>query len=105
MYRYLKELEGRGKPVVLTGDLNVAHLDLDIHNPTAKHIAKQAGLTPQERTSFGTLLATGFQDALRFFYPGEKFPLPILSFKLILCVSQNTRDSSPIGLHAPTPGQ
>jgi hypothetical protein len=77
MYRYLKGLEegtdGRtGKPVVLTGDLNVAHLDLDIHNPTAKHISKQAGLTPQERSSFGALLASGFQDALRFFYPGER---------------------------------
>ncbi|CAE7498519.1 ARP, partial [Symbiodinium microadriaticum] len=71
-FTYLKDLEAKGKPVVLTGDLNVAHLDRDIHNPGAKHIAKQAGLTPQERASFGSLLATGFQDALRFFYPDHE---------------------------------
>jgi len=66
---YMKSLELSGKPVILTGDLNVAHLDLDIYNPTAKHINKQAGLTPQERQSFGGGLATEFQDALRYFYP------------------------------------
>ena len=54
------------------GDLNVAHLDLDIHNPSAKHLVKQAGVTPQERASFSTLLASGFQDAFRYFYPGQK---------------------------------
>lgn len=44
------------KSVIYTGDLNVAHLDLDVHNPGAKHIAKQAGLTPQERSSMSALL-------------------------------------------------
>jgi exonuclease III len=73
---YLKSLESSGKPVILTGDLNVAHLDLDIYNSTSKHITKQAGLTPQERQSFGSTLATEFQDALRFFYPGE-CPSPV----------------------------
>jgi exodeoxyribonuclease III len=73
---YLKSLESSGKPVVLTGDLNVAHLDLDIYNPTSKHITKQSGLTPQERQSFGSTLATEFQDALRFFYPGDSSPSP-----------------------------
>jgi exonuclease III len=66
----LRELESSGKPVILTGDLNVAYQDIDFYNPTAKHINKQAGLTPQERASFGSLLATQFQDALRYFYPG-----------------------------------
>ena len=69
-FEYLKSLEATGKSIILTGDLNVAHLDLDIHNPTAKHISKQSGLTPQERQSFSSRLATGFQDALRYFYPG-----------------------------------
>ena len=69
---YLKSLEDTGKPVVLAGDLNVAYLDLDIHNPRAKHISKQAGLTPQERASFGARLASEFQDSLRFFYPGGR---------------------------------
>jgi exonuclease III len=53
--------------------MNVGHLDLDIHNPDAKHIKKQAGLTAQERKSFTDLLATGFIDAFRFFYPSKFF--------------------------------
>jgi hypothetical protein len=48
----------------------VAHLDLDIHNAGAKHLARQAGVTARERASFSQRLATGFQDALRYFYPG-----------------------------------
>ena len=70
IYNHLKQLELK-KPVIFAGDLNVAHLDLDIHNPGAKHLVKTAGVTPQERSSFSELLATGFQDALRYFYPGE----------------------------------
>jgi len=66
--QYLQKLNAR-KPVIFTGDLNVGHLDLDIHNPTAKHIVKQAGLTPQERQSFTELLSTKFRDAFRFYYP------------------------------------
>jgi exodeoxyribonuclease III len=68
MREYLCRLRER-KPVVFCGDLNVGHLDLDIHNPTAKHIATQSGLTPQERSSFQTLLDTGFVDAFRHLYP------------------------------------
>jgi hypothetical protein len=45
-------------------------IDLDIYNPEAKHISKQAGLTPEERESHSLLLTTNFQDAFRFFYPG-----------------------------------
>lgn len=61
----------------------MAHLDLDIHNPEAKHLVKMAGVTPQERESFSSLLATGFQDALRFFYPGERRALrPVVEFFL-----------------------
>lgn len=69
-FAYLSHLSAT-KPVILTGDLNVGHLDLDIHNPTAKHISKQAGLTPQERKSFGQgLLGDGkFTDAFRFLFP------------------------------------
>lgn len=66
---YLCQLNAR-KPVILTGDLNVGHLDLDIHNPTAKHIVKQAGLTPEERQSFTTFVTGPFRDAFRHFYPG-----------------------------------
>ena len=55
MRNCLKELDAR-KPLVLIGDLNVAHLDADIYNCKAKHIVKQAGLTPQERQAFGVML-------------------------------------------------
>lgn len=69
MRKYLSSLETK-KPVIFTGDLNVGHLDLDIHNPDAKHIVKQSGLTPVERASHTTLLEeTGFKDVLRYFYP------------------------------------
>lgn len=77
--RYLQALSAR-KPVIFAGDMNVGHLDVDIHNPTAKHISKQAGLTPRERESFSQLLATPssshhsdtFVDAFRFFHPDAK---------------------------------
>lgn len=70
---YLQSLEStRQKPVILAGDLNCGHLDDDIHNPTAKHIVKQAGLTPGERKSFGQLLSAGFVDAFRHFHPTSR---------------------------------
>lgn len=71
MREYLKKLNAR-KPVVYTGDLNCGHLDLDIHNPEAKHITKQAGLTPAERAAFTEMLTdTKFKDAFRYFHPGK----------------------------------
>jgi len=70
MRQYLKKLNAR-KPVVYTGDLNCGHLDLDIHNPTAKHISKQAGLTVLERAAFSQMLQeTQYRDAFRYFHPG-----------------------------------
>lgn len=69
MRQYLKTLNGK-KPVVFGGDMNVGHLDRDIHNPEAKHIVKQAGLTPQEREAFSKMISTGFLDAFRALYPG-----------------------------------
>jgi exonuclease III len=71
MKEYLSKHAAR-KPVVYAGDLNVGHLDLDIHNPEAKHIVKQAGLTVRERQAHSELLGEGgeFVDSLRYFYPG-----------------------------------
>lgn len=64
---YLKGLEAR-KPVVLTGDLNVAPTELDIHNP--KGNLKSAGFTPEERASFqANLLEDGFVDCFRALHP------------------------------------
>ena len=71
MREYLNKLSAR-KPVVFTGDLNCGHLDLDVHNPGAKHLAQQAGLTPRERSAFSTLLQdTNFVDVFRYYYPGN----------------------------------
>lgn len=68
MRNYLLELQ-KSKPICFAGDLNCGYADSDIHNPTAKHIVKQAGLTPRERSSFGEFFNIGFVDALRYFYP------------------------------------
>jgi len=71
MRAHLSELAQRGsKPVVLFGDLNVGHLDADIWNVSAKHIKKSAGLTPEERGAFATLLADGpYIDCFRQLWP------------------------------------
>lgn len=69
---HLKALEELGKPVVYVGDLNVAHLDLDIWNVGAKHLAKSAGTTPQEREAMGRLLDAGFVDTFRALHPNAR---------------------------------
>jgi exodeoxyribonuclease III len=57
------------KPVILCGDLNVAHEEIDIKNPkTNRH---NAGFTDEERAKFSELLAAGFTDSFRFKYPDE----------------------------------
>ncbi|CAB9501972.1 lyase [Seminavis robusta] len=59
-------------PVMWLGDLNVAHLPFDAYNFGAKHLDKQAGLTPQERASFQAQLDAGFVDAFRHLHPNAK---------------------------------
>ena len=63
---YLTELKQQ-KPVILCGDLNVAHKNIDIKN--WKTNQKSAGFMPEEREKFSTLLAAGFTDTFRYFYP------------------------------------
>ncbi|OXB51443.1 hypothetical protein ASZ78_012557, partial [Callipepla squamata] len=55
------------KPLILAGDLNVAHREIDLRNP--KSNAKTAGFTRQERDAFGALLEEGFLDSFRELYP------------------------------------
>ena len=58
------------KPVVLGGDLNVAHRDADIYNAGAPHLKKSAGTTPQERAAFGALCSEcGLVDTLPAIHP------------------------------------
>lgn len=68
--KFIAELEAKGKPVILCGDLNVAYQDIDIHQP--KGAEKCAGFTPQERKSFGEFLDKGYVDTFRHLHPGEK---------------------------------
>ncbi|CAN7983360.1 unnamed protein product [Ixodes hexagonus] len=66
---YLKDLETK-KPVVLCGDLNVAHQEIDIANP--KSNKRNAGFTQEERDGFTTLLSNGFLDSFRHLYPEKE---------------------------------
>lgn len=63
---YLLELDKK-KPVVLCGDLNVAHQEIDLKNP--KTNTKNAGFTNEERAKMTQLLENGFTDSFRFLYP------------------------------------
>ena len=55
------------KPVILCGDLNVAHEEIDLKNPRTNRMS--AGFTDQERARFTSLLAAGFIDSFRYFHP------------------------------------
>ena len=66
---YLKELE-KTKPVILCGDLNVAHTEIDLKNPKTNR--KNAGFTDEEREKMTVLLDNGFTDTFRHFYPDKE---------------------------------
>lgn len=66
---YLKKLETR-KPVIVCGDLNVAHKEIDLKNPKTNR--KNAGFTDEERARFTALLESGFTDTFRYFYPEQE---------------------------------
>ena len=63
---YLCQLD-QVKPVILCGDLNVAHQEIDLKNPKTNH--HSAGFSDEERAQFTNLLAAGFIDSFRHFYP------------------------------------
>lgn len=63
---YLQELDSK-KPVVVCGDMNVAHKEIDLKNP--KTNCKNAGFTDEEREKFSVLLQAGFTDTFRYFHP------------------------------------
>lgn len=66
---YLKRLDNQ-KPVILCGDLNVAHKDIDLKNPQRNR--GNAGFSDEERAQFTTLLESGFIDTYRYFYPEKE---------------------------------
>lgn len=66
---YLLSLDKK-KPVIVCGDLNVAHKEIDLKNPKTNRM--NAGFTDQEREKFSILLETGFIDSFRHFFPDEE---------------------------------
>ena len=66
---YLQQLDAK-KPVIVCGDLNVAHKEIDLKNPKTNR--KNAGFTDEERDKFQVLLDAGFTDTFRYFYPDDE---------------------------------
>ena len=66
---YLKKLD-KSKPVILCGDLNVAHNEIDLKNPKSNR--GNAGFTDEERSQMTNLLNSGFVDSFRYLYPEKQ---------------------------------
>lgn len=66
---FIKKIK-KDKPLILTGDFNVAHREIDLKNP--KQNEKNAGFTPEERKFVDELISLGFIDTFRYFYPKEE---------------------------------
>jgi len=66
---FVKQLDNN-KPVILCGDINVAHEEIDIKNPKTNR--RSAGFTDEERGKLTTLLQSGFIDAFRYLYPDKR---------------------------------
>jgi exodeoxyribonuclease-3 len=66
---YVKKLN-ESKPVIICGDLNVAHKEIDLKNDKTNH--RNAGFTDEERGKFSILLEEGFIDTFRYFYPDKE---------------------------------
>lgn len=66
---YMLELDKK-KPVIVCGDLNVAHEEIDLKNPKTNR--RNAGFTDEERDKFGKLLDAGFTDTFRHLYPDQE---------------------------------
>ena len=67
--QFLKSLESK-KPVIICGDLNVAHQEIDLKNPKSNR--RNAGFTDEERAKMTALLNAGFTDTFRHFYPDKE---------------------------------
>ena len=67
--KYILQLNAK-KPVIYCGDLNVAHKEIDIKNPSSNH--HNAGFTDEEREKMTVVLNSGFIDSFRYFYPDRE---------------------------------
>ena len=75
---HLMELDRR-KPVIACGDMNVAHEEIDLKNPSTNHM--NAGFTDQERGKMTELLSSGFTDTFRYLYPEARDAYSWWSFR------------------------
>lgn len=66
--KYLKLLE-KSKPIIVCGDLNVAHKEIDLKNPQSNR--KNAGFTDEERSKFDNYISNGLVDTYRYLYPDK----------------------------------
>jgi exodeoxyribonuclease-3 len=66
---HLKKELSAGKPIIVVGDYNVAHKEIDVYDP--KRLSKESGFLPEEREWFSQFLELGFIDCFRRFYPTE----------------------------------
>jgi exodeoxyribonuclease-3 len=67
------------KAVIVCGDMNVAHNEIDLANPASNHFS--AGFSDEERAKFGELLAAGFTDSFRYLHPDERNAYSWWSFR------------------------
>ncbi len=70
LQNHLVKLKEKQKPVILAGDLNVAHHDIDIYDPLGKE--NVACFTKEEKDSFQKMLDSGFVDTFRHLYPNKR---------------------------------
>src|SRR5690606_28244804 len=67
---HLKEKIKKGREIIVVGDYNVAHREIDVHDPV--RLSKESGFLPEERAWFDDFLSLGFIDTFRYFYPEAK---------------------------------
>lgn len=99
---YLKKLEAERGPLVICGDYNIAHTEIDIHDPISNK--DSSGFRPEERAWMTKFLASGFVDTFRLFHPNEKDHYSWWSYRMrsrernkgwridYICVSRSLED-------------
>jgi exodeoxyribonuclease-3 len=100
---HLKAEIKKGRKIVLVGDYNVAHKEIDVHDPV--RLSKESGFLPEERAWFSSFLELGFVDCFRHFHEGEKDRYSWWSYREMarvhnrgwridyICVSENLRQN------------
>ena len=111
---YVQSLDEK-KPVIICGDLNVAHQEIDLKNPKTNR--RNAGFTSEERAKFSQLLESGFIDTYRYFYPEKEGAYSWWSYRFsartknagwridYFCVSERLKDRLvSADIHSPVMG-